>query len=95
MSAEPAFVRETLDWCNLMRAERGQEPLERLPLGVQYDETSCPCGRATGLMVGDWSYWVGGVYDPEEAKDTPQAVQDFVKAFDGGALPQFIDGGQA
>ncbi len=89
LAPEPAFVAETLAWCNERRAERGMEPLDRLPKGRRVDGRSCPCGSATGLHVAAVYY-----FDPSEGlepeeHELPEAVCEFVKAFDECALPQY------
>lgn len=100
MSYEPTFVAETLDWCNEVRGEKGMEPLPRLPKGRREDPVSCPCGQATGLWVESPDF-----FDQEDvdsyANDLdhlreeglafvlPDAVQEFVSAFDKGELPQY------
>jgi hypothetical protein len=85
---EPGFVAETLAWCNERRAEKGLEPLERLPRGQRFRPGSCPCGTASGLFVDKFFYYDDGqhVYFPSAV---PEAVTQFVHAFDAGELPQY------
>lgn len=85
VTGEPAFVAETLAWCNTIRAEKGQPPLDRLPKGIKMDVRSCPCGAATGMYVGLDLY---GLTD-YDAEVLPDAVSEFVAAFDAGLLPQY------
>jgi hypothetical protein len=82
---EPWFVAKTLEWCNEIRVEKGQEPLERLPKGEREDPWSCPCGAATGLYVGNTTCGMS----PEDGHPLPGAVVEFVKAFDNRELPQY------
>lgn len=92
-SPEPSFVAETLAWCNEKRRERGMEPLERLPKGLRDDPRSCPCGKATGLVV--WTYEYSADWSPGmknfDAQTLPLAVTEFTVAFDRGELPQYND----
>lgn len=83
--SEPAFVAETLAWCNEMRAVKGMEPLDVLPKGRRYDGASCPCGAATGLHVERFNAFEGLSLFCE----LPAAVRSFVDAFDNGNLPQY------
>lgn len=85
---EPAFVQETLNWCNRHREAQHKTPLSRLPKGYQGDPETCPCGTATGLTVRTMFY-----EDPEAGTTLllPKAVQEFVIAFDTGKLPQYIE----
>ena len=89
---EPAFVAETLAWCNKMRDERGLEPLARLPKGDVGDPRSCPCGKATGLHVEWWAAYepLSDWQERPPICSLPDAVQQFVKAFDRGELPQYV-----
>jgi hypothetical protein len=84
-TAEPAFVAATLAWCNEIRAGKGMEPLERLPKGARKNPMSCPCGAATGLYVKSYRYGD----DHLGALPLPNAVIEFVAAFDLGVLPQY------
>ncbi len=84
---EPGFVAETLAWCNERRAEKGMEPLDRLPKGDREDPASCPCGKATGLWVDNRTF--GPTQSLHQANPLPQEVIEFVEAFDGGDLPQY------
>lgn len=54
---DPAFVKGTLEWCNIRRAEQGKEPLDRLPKGFRQSPASCPCGAASGVIVGS-TVWI-------------------------------------
>jgi len=87
--AEPAFVAETLKWCNEHRARRGLEPLKRLPKGKRGDSNSCPCGSATGLVVGPTLCWE--LLQPTGCRrfPLPTPVRLFVEHFDDGRLPQY------
>lgn len=90
---EPAFVAETLAWCNERRAEKGDAPLDRLPKGTPLDGYSCPCGAACGFYVGS-SYWGKNkkavLYgDAYSRTILPIAVSKFVYALDEGQLPQY------
>ncbi len=90
---DPPFVAETLAWCNEKRAERDLLPLSSLPLGIQSDPKSCPCGKATGLYV-DQDYYTNTREEwfrdsHKLRKKLPFAVRDFVCAFDEGELPQY------
>lgn len=81
-TSEPSFVAETLAWCNEMRAAKGEPPLDELPKGRRGDPRSCPCGRATGmLVVNSYSAYLG--------QPLPSPVLKFVRAFDNGLLPQY------
>lgn len=93
MSAEPPYVGETLAWCNERRVERGKKPLKKLPKGERGDGASCPCGKATGLWVGQDIYKTA-IYSPTLGH-IPRPVHDFVVAFDDGELPQYEIGGAA
>lgn len=85
---EPSYVAETLEWCNTIRAEKGMEPLERLPKGVVSDAASCPCGKATGLWV--YSSYAHPVDNTDNLIiSVPDAVSAFVMNFDYGRLPQY------
>lgn len=90
---EPAFVRLTLEWCNRQRAKKGKKPLARLPRGIQSNAHSCPCGSATGLAVfAGGAHPVGrhGYVDHSVKILVPKSVEEFVIAFDAGALPQYV-----
>jgi hypothetical protein len=87
MSAEPAFVAETLQWCNERRAEKGLGPLDRLPKGDRTNVMTCPCGTASGTMVGKTAWW--WPEDDGTVAPLPEAVASFVDAFDDGRLPQY------
>jgi hypothetical protein len=84
---EPAFVAETLAWCNEIRAGKGMEPLACLPKGKRHDPSSCPCGKATGLLV--FSFYARERAGKRATRDTTRAVEDFVLAFDRRELPQY------
>lgn len=88
MSDEPAFVAETLQWCNERRAEKGKKSLKKLPKGIRRDANSCPCGEATGLTVFADAYREQ-VDSYEGELPVPSCVTEFVQAFDGGQLPQY------
>lgn len=88
MSAtEPACVAETLEWCNTIRAEKKQEPLERLPKGERDNGVSCPCGRATGVFVDQFTWGPDERHRKEH--ELPLPVRLFVQMFDNGDLPQY------
>jgi hypothetical protein len=86
------LVRATLAWCNERRAEKGLDPLKKLPKGRKTDPLSCPCGTATGLCVNSYNY-----SDPAKNRgklllgSLPKEVQEFVKEFDAGNLPKYVD----
>ena len=84
--SEPAYVAETLAWCNERRAEQGKRPLKRLPKGRRREGRSCPCGKATQLDVQVYLFWT---LDNVLCGTLPQAVSDFVVAFDAGELPEY------
>ncbi len=88
---EPAFVQETLDWCNKRRKENGKSPLDNLPKGRRHQGDSCPCGEATGLVVGLTGYFKRNPKDLQldHLGDVPPSVTKFVKEFDNGKLPQY------
>lgn len=86
-SDEPSFVAQTLAWCNEIRELKGEPPLDRLPKGDREDPASCPCGKATGLYVDNTTY--GPSKDLHRAHQLPDAVVEFVRAFDGRELPQY------
>jgi hypothetical protein len=85
---EPAFVAETLAWCNEIRAAQGKPPLDRLPKGKRADPKSCPCGTATGADVAFEFYYL-----PRDRKEysLPEPVRKFVRAFDQGMLLQYVE----
>jgi hypothetical protein len=90
---EPAFVAETLAWCNSHRVKQGKKPLKRLPKGKIHEADSCPCGKATGLWVYVIDYSQQPFYAPRDLRATkplPESVKKFVKAFDAGLLPRYI-----
>lgn len=89
MTTEPAFVAETLAWCNERRAEKSMEPLEKLPKGKKGDSSTCPCGAATGLYVYEDFYTTSRPMHRADRVDTPLCVIEFVSAFDNGDLPQY------
>ena len=84
---DPAYVRGVLKWCNARRKEKEKKPLKKLPKGYRDDESSCPCGKATGLEV------YGKFYTDRDAGicdgRTTEYVVRFVQAFDAGKLPQY------
>lgn len=82
---EPAYVAETLKWCNFERKKQGKKPLKKLPKGEKDNGKSCPCGKATRLRVGTITF------DATDGQNYPLpfAVIDFVAAFDSGKLPQY------
>ncbi len=88
---EPAYVAETLAWCNRQRKKQGKGPLKKLPKGRRGDPTSCPCGAATGLyvFVDEAEHYDAGsgdrIYVPIN-----RFVKDFVLNFDSGLLPQYV-----
>jgi hypothetical protein len=86
LTAEPGYVTETLAWCNQRRAERGKKPLKRLPKGKRMVASSCPCGKATGLSV--FPHYYDGSFNGWRQK-TPEAVANFIVAFDDGKLPEY------
>lgn len=91
---EPEFVAGTLAWCNEIRAEKGMEPIGRLPIGQRNNGYDCPCGAATGVFVGRVGW--GREIDAEsrqivDEKPLPEPVTEFVNAFDRGELPQYDD----
>jgi hypothetical protein len=91
-SSEPKYVAETLAWCNRMRAERGKRPLKKLPKGKRVDPSSCPCGKATGLSVSYSeirSQWSPQSIGTSVGGSPPDAVIEFMHAFDMGRLPQY------
>lgn len=88
---DPKFVKNTLAWCNRMRAIQSMDRLTRLPLGTPGDPHSCPCGKATNLSVykdrafgGDELEGGSGIWTKP-----PPSVVDFIDAFDGRLLPQY------
>jgi hypothetical protein len=90
MKKEPACVARTLAWCNRQRKKQNKQPLKRLPKGKMSDPYSCPCGAATGLSVGLYTF-----HDPKipfQNKKLPKGVREFVCQFDNGVLPQYIIG---
>lgn len=91
MAKEPGYVKETLDWCNEQRRLKDKEPLDILPKGKRGDPSSCPCGDATGLYVRTTTYSERHKPNVVEIKilPLPQPVQEFVRSFDLGRLPQY------
>lgn len=85
---EPAFVAETLSWCNTQRIQQGKSPLKRLPKGRLRDGESCPCGTATGLFVTRTKFYKA-VNSVDAIGGLPESVKAFVDAFDEGLLPQY------
>jgi hypothetical protein len=81
--AEPNFVAETLAWCNAIREQDGKPPLKRLPKGRRGDPFSCPCAKATGLVIGK-NLSENPTYD-----SLPRGVRRFIHAVDDGLLPQY------
>jgi hypothetical protein len=92
---DPPYVAETLKWCNEIRKDRGMGPLDKLPRGIRYDNSSCPCGRATGVCVEEWGWYDPKGFKPHEhvnsskATKVPIDVVTFVVSFDRGYLPQY------
>ena len=86
---EPKYVAATLKWCNTRRKEQGKKPLKRMPQGYRSDPGSCPCGKTAKLHVGTelWRFQSESSYYDD--KSLPRRVQEFVKAFDSGELPQY------
>lgn len=87
------LFQQVLEWCNQIRAEKGQEPLACLPKGVQKDGNSCPCGTATGVYVG-CTGWANSQNEYnfafERRKPLSDAVSEFVPRFDDGEFPELI-----
>lgn len=67
----------------------GKEPLTKLPKGIRNNGYSCPCGKATGLYVGENYYCPDLAGNPAIKISNPKAVVAFVFAFDRGQLPQY------
>lgn len=86
---EPAFVAETLAWCNTKRVEKGLEPLAQMPKGRRDDGHSCPCGVAARLYVSSNSYVDGHPINDGDWGELPEPVREFVALFDNGHLPQY------
>ncbi len=82
-----------------MRRKQGKENLPRLPKGNISDPKTCPCGAATGLRVGAFTYrrrlpnepFFGSAPTPDNPElPLPKGVQQFIKAFDGRSIPELI-----
>lgn len=87
MPDKDELIQGTLDWCNSIRNEQGMKPLTQLPKGQRYNTTSCPCGAATGLMVG-----ARIAFDTLGGKiELPDVVREFVVHFDAGSIPELED----
>jgi hypothetical protein len=84
MNKEPEYVALTLRWCNGLRKKNGKKPLKKLPRGRMFEATSCPCGKATGAIVGYGFYDFNG-----KEGIIPYSVRQFVDAFDDGRFPQY------
>jgi hypothetical protein len=96
MASNAKLIKETLTWCNRIRAKNGKKPLLKLPKGSRDDPNSCPCGKACGFAV-----YPDGAYD-EEALDeyswippanilvakTNRFVRQFIEKFDDGNIPE-------
>jgi hypothetical protein len=87
-------IRRTLEWCNRQRAAKGMAPLLDIPRGRKNEGASCPCGAATGLFVGLSTYWdysgrLRGT--PGQPLELPESVKAFVRLFDAGELPQYLE----
>lgn len=87
--AKEQIKNAALDWCNIQRGARGMEQLTELPKGKKADSASCPCGKATGLSVGTYTYSdrendILGMYLPIE-------VTRFVRAFDNNEFPELVE----
>jgi hypothetical protein len=90
--AHEELIQAALDWCNKQRELQGKELLNELPKGIQGDSRSCPCGAATGLSVGTYSYSpLPNDGDYNEDYSLPPEVTQFVIAFDKGDIPELID----
>ena len=75
------IIKGTLAWCNRQRAKQGKKPLLRLPKGKRHDPASCPCGKATGLLV----YSQAAKKNDRSRKVVcrlPKSVRRFVLKFD-------------
>lgn len=85
---EPKYVSQTLNWCNSQRKKKKKQPLKRLLKGYRFDAYTCPCGSATGLIVGTVVYSEREQVSYEDYP-LPEPVIRFVQAFDSGLLPQY------
>lgn len=95
MTARPE-LDAVLAWVNKTRAERGVEPILRLPKGIRRDPGRCPLALALGAYsVGPAESREGVAYwesyeDLEEMEETPLApyANVFALAFDDGKYPE-------
>lgn len=81
------IVANTLRWCNSQRKKQGKKPLKNMPKGHRNNPESCPCGKASGLRVGNSRYFKDQ-FD-QDGKDLPYSVKEFVAMFDGLGLPEY------
>jgi len=80
---------QTLKWCNERRREQRKPALNELPKGLRHDPKSCPCGAATGLIVGMSTARTPeriALYEP--GMFLPLDVRLFIMHFDGGEFPE-------
>jgi len=88
LSDREEIVKETLAWCNSVRARYHKSPLNVLPKGRIADPHSCPCGAATDMYVGARYY---GLKEGGPNYPLPSAVIRFIRLFDNGDLPEYIE----
>ncbi len=80
-------IQATIQWCNEIRARKGLSPIIDLPLGVKADPYSCPCGKATNVLVGRLYFRFKSAADIQQP--LPPLVTDFTRWFDQGWYPQY------
>jgi len=81
-----------LEAVNQLRAERGMPTLAELPCGEMGGYRSCPIARAldaAGVAGSTIDFFRGADY--LEEVHMPQAIEDFVHAFDRGKFPELVD----
>ncbi len=93
---------DALAFVNRLRTACGEDALTALPKGRREDATDCPIAVALRPLAADRlvtvdAVWIEGLNDraEEELLDycegqgrTPQVVDRFIAAFDGGGFPE-------
>lgn len=82
----------TLEFVNELREEHDLPPLDVLPAGLVLEALDCPVARAVTNCF-DGTVEVSGTHvevNGGEKVDLPDAVGEFIAAFDDGAYPDLI-----
>ena len=80
------LTQATLEWANEIRVANGRPKMRSMPRG-RYGHLECPLAVALGAYVGKKKLRI--VWDGNAVvREMPQVVQEFVRAFNNGELPE-------